>query len=176
MAPKKDDESSNLLKMLMSEADDLDLSDPTAQEADSPNDLMEPGFEISKLFAVVEFALRHAKDEDGLLSGINMMDREQAIKAIGGNFLFEVTSGGKTQFFRVDMRKDGRLIKGKGAAKPKPDVTIRVSDKDMVDLATGKANPQSMFLKGRLKVKGNIMLGLKMNTTLQREIGKLSKL
>lgn len=77
------------------------------------------------------------------------MDRQQAIKSISGNFLFEVTGPeGKVQHFRVDMRKEGRLIKGKGDARPKPDVTIRVADKDMVDLASGKANPQSMFLKG----------------------------
>lgn len=125
----------------------------------------------------IEFGLRHAKDEDGLVSGIDMMDRQQAIKAIGGNFLFEVTGPeGKVQHFRVDMRKEGKLIKGKGDARPKPDVTIRVSDRDMVALSTGKANPQSMFLKGRLKVKGNIMLGLKMNNILQKEISKLSKL
>lgn len=81
------------------------------------------------------------------------MDRDQAIKAINGNFLFEVTGTGQdgkptTQFFRVDMRKEGKLIKGKGSGKPKPDVTIRVADKDLVALSTGKANPQSYFLKG----------------------------
>lgn len=81
------------------------------------------------------------------------MDREQAIKAINGSFLFEVAGTGEdgkstTQFFRVDMRKDGTIVKGKGPARPKPDVTIRVADKDLVALSTGKANPQSYFLKG----------------------------
>lgn len=38
--------------MLMSEAGDLDFTDPTRQEEDgSPNDLLEPGFEISKVGA-----------------------------------------------------------------------------------------------------------------------------
>lgn len=38
-------------QMLMTEAEDLDLSDPMNPEADSPNALMEPGFEISKVSA-----------------------------------------------------------------------------------------------------------------------------
>jgi predicted lipid carrier protein YhbT len=44
----------------------------------------------------------------------------------------------------------------------------------MVDLAMGKAMPQAMFLKGRLKVKGNLMLGLKVRAhTTGREARKL---
>lgn len=77
------------------------------------------------------------------------MDREAARKAISGNFLFEVTGPqGKVLHYRVDMRQSGTITKGKGPSRPKPDVTIRVSDKDMVALATGKAAPQAMFLKG----------------------------
>ncbi|PWN31078.1 hypothetical protein BDZ90DRAFT_230073 [Jaminaea rosea] len=179
MAPQKEEnESGNLLKMLMSEIDDLDLSDLDHPDESSPADLIEPGYEISKLFAIIEFGLRHANDEDGLLAGTDMMDREAARKAINGNFLFEVASSSSkdVSHFRVDMRSGGTIIKGKGPAKPKPDVTIRVADKDMVALAMGKVAPQSMFLKGRLKPKGNIMLGLKMNNVLQKEISKLSKL
>lgn len=79
------------------------------------------------------------------------MDREAARKAINGNFLFEVASSSSKDVahFRVDMRSGGTIIKGKGPAKPKPDVTIRVADKDMVALAMGKVAPQSMFLKGK---------------------------
>lgn len=46
----------------------------------------------------------------------------------------------------------------------------------MVQLATGQLNPQLAFLRGKIKVKGNIMLGLKMQTVLQQEVGKMSKL
>ncbi|CAO1621387.1 unnamed protein product [Parajaminaea phylloscopi] len=171
------EEQANLLKMLLSEIDNLDLRDLDHPDEADPGELLEPGFEISRLFAIIEFGMRHAKDEDGLLSGLDMMDREAARKAVAGNFLFEVSGpDNKVLHYRVDMRQSGAITKGKGPAKPKPDVTIRVSDKDMVALATGKAAPQSMFLKGRLKPKGNIMLGLKMNNVLQKELGKLSKL
>lgn len=36
-------------QMLMSEAGDLDFTDPTREEENSPNELLEPGFEISKV-------------------------------------------------------------------------------------------------------------------------------
>lgn len=114
------------------------------------------------------------------------MDRPEALKAINGTFLFEVSSPSlpssspppKSISFIVDMRKTGqisKLVQSEGAssssakAPRKPDVTIRVADKDMVDLAMGKAMPQAMFLKGRLKVKGNLMLGLKVRTRSNRE-------
>lgn len=38
------------------------------------------------------------------------------------------------------MRKEGTFYLGKGPPKTKPDVTITVSDKDMVNLSTGKLN------------------------------------
>lgn len=59
-------------QMLMSELDDLDLSDLDHPDESSPADLIEPGYEISKLFAIIEFGLRHANDEDGLLAGTDM--------------------------------------------------------------------------------------------------------
>jgi hypothetical protein len=58
-----------------------------------------------------------------------------------GVFLFVVTNANKDkQEFLVEMRKTGSFYLGKGPPKTKPDVTISVSDKDMVDLSTGKLN------------------------------------
>lgn len=134
-----------------------------------------------------------------------MMNRSEAVKAVNGTFLFEVTSKKAKEPVRyyVEMRKEGRIQKvddPKGI-KPKPDVTLRVSDKDMVALATGQMNPQvsrasilpyvfrhsrehalivvfyfqMAFMKGRIKVKGNVMLGLRMQTVLMKEVAKMGR-
>lgn len=42
------------------------------------------------------------------------------------------------------------------------DTTLTVSDDDFVDIALGKINPQVAFMKGKLKISGNIMLTQKL--------------
>lgn len=126
----------------------------------------------------------HAKDEDGILAGMDMMSREEAVKALvskeqkkeenknracciyygrsrllsycteilsallqKGIFLFVVTNtNGDKQEFLVEMRRAGTFYLGKGPPKTKPDVTISVADKDMVNLSTGKMNVSVVIL------------------------------
>ena len=45
----------------------------------------------------------------------------------------------------------------------KPDVTATVEDDDLLKILTGRVNPQRLFMMGRVKVKGNIMLLQKLN-------------
>ena len=48
----------------------------------------------------------------------------------------------------------------------KADITITIKDDDMVDLASGKLNPQQAFMKGKLKIKGNMGLAMKLGTVI----------
>lgn len=56
----------------------------------------------------------------------------------------------------------------------KPDVTATVEDDDLLKILTGRVNPQRLFMMGRVKVKGNIMLLQKLNG-LWSEFQKLGK-
>lgn len=42
------------------------------------------------------------------------------------------------------------------------DTTLTVSDDDFIDIALGKINPQVAFMKGKLKIAGNILLTQKL--------------
>lgn len=51
----------------------------------------------------------------------------------------------------------------------KADTTLTVADSDMLDIALGKLNPQSAFMKGKLKITGNIMLTQKLVPLLKND-------
>ncbi|CAD6885722.1 unnamed protein product [Tilletia controversa] len=169
-----DEGTGNMLMTMMTQVEDLDFG---GEGENDPKRLLVEGFQVSRLFAIVDFALSQADVAEGILSGMDLISREKAIKAINGTFLIEaVGEGNKVQQFYVDMKKEGKISLGPGPAKPKPEVVIRVADRDMIALATGKITPQVAFMRGKIKVRGNIMKGLQMQNVMNRETSKLSKL
>jgi len=83
------------------------------------------------------------------------------VKAIGGVYQFDVTSAGKTKSWTVDL-KNGKGSVSEGPA-PKADCTLSTSDDDFVGMMTGKLNSQQLFMQGKLKMKGNMGLAMKLN-------------
>ncbi len=63
-----------------------------------------------------------------------------------------------------------------GSVKPgsvdKPDVTLTLSDADFLDMCTGKADPQKLFMGGKLKIGGNLMASQKLEflKTMDRKL------
>lgn len=93
-------------------------------------------------------------------------------------YVFEVKmgSGSRIERYWVDMRKTGSIKRLKENEKPpaRPDLLVRVGDRDMVALSLGSQTPQRAFLTGKLKAKGNIILGLRVSSVLSRELNKLT--
>ena len=50
---------------------------------------------------------------------------------------------------------------------PKADMTLTVKDDDMVALAMGQLNPQSAFMQGKIKIKGNMGVAMKLDAVNQ---------
>ncbi|XP_041659880.1 sterol carrier protein 2 [Cheilinus undulatus] len=96
---------------------------------------------------------------------------EQLVKKVGGVFAFKVKDGpeGKEATWIVDVKN------GKGSVSNDPDkkadVTLSMSDVDLLDLMTGKLNPQTAFFKGKLKIAGNMGMAMKLQN-LQITPGK----
>lgn len=68
----------------------------------------------------------------------------------------------------LDLKK-GEVYEGTPQEGVKPDTTLAVTDSDLVDIALGKINPQVAFMKGKLKITGNIMLTQKLVPLLKTE-------
>jgi len=79
------------------------------------------------------------------------------ISKIGGIFPFKV--GGKS--WMVDLKNSPGCVKA--SAPEKADCTVIANDTDFVDMMTGKANGQSLFMQGKLKLQGNMGLAMKLD-------------
>jgi len=98
---------------------------------------------------------------DGLAK--NIASNPDLVKTIGGVYQFDISSAGKTKTWTVDLKNGkGSVTEGPGKA----DCTITAADDDFVGMMTGKLNSQQLFMQGKLKIKGNMGLAMK--------LGKLS--
>ncbi|KAF9169333.1 hypothetical protein BGX21_005730 [Mortierella sp. AD011] len=131
----------------------------------SEKDLAYDGFESS--FLILQIA--------EYLDVLSEEERKAEVAKVRGIFLFNVKNDKKeTAVWMMDMKNGvGQMKKGKIEGL-KPDITLEMKDKDFVDLFMGKVNGQKAFMTGKIKVKGAIMLALKLDTMMkdtQEKIG-----
>lgn len=84
--------------------------------------------------------------------------KEKLCKEVNGTFLFVV--GGTS--YGVDI-KNAATAGVQSTAPEKADVTITIGEEDFVGLMTGKKSGQSLFMSGKLKVKGAMQLAMKLD-------------
>lgn len=74
-------------------------------------------------------------------------------------------SGDEGQY-HVDIA-DGAVASQKGAAT-NPDLTLSAAGDDLVKIFTGGLDPTAAFMSGKLKIKGNMALALKLQSLFTR--------
>lgn len=96
------------------------------------------------------------------------------VKKINGIYAFNVTDGpdNATERWIVDVKNgNGSVQRG---SKGKADCTFTIKDKDLVDMISGKLQAQAAFFGGKLKVKGNMSMAMKLQQILPKHpIAKL---
>jgi putative sterol carrier protein len=86
-------------------------------------------------------------------------------KASAVNAVIEIqVTGPNGGTWTIDCTKPGGEITGGSAGTSK--LTVTISDADFVDMFLGKLKPQAAFLTGKVKVKGDIALALKLGNIL----------
>ncbi|PAA66673.1 hypothetical protein BOX15_Mlig027520g1 [Macrostomum lignano] len=98
---------------------------------------------------------------------------KELVNRIKGVFAFKVTGGrdGAEGLWIVDCKTGTGSVEFGG--KGKPDVTLTISDVDLLQLMSGRLNPQQAFFTGRLKLQGNMGLGMRLKEFQTKLSGKL---
>jgi putative sterol carrier protein len=86
-----------------------------------------------------------------------------AAKGVKAVYQFELAGdGGGTYHVTID---DGTMQVAEGAS-PAPSTTIKMTADDYVQMVNGKLSGTMAFMKGKLKVTGNVLLAQKMQAFL----------
>jgi len=99
--------------------------------------------------------------------GSALAEDPDLVKSVKGTFSFQITEKGKqVGSFHLDFNVSPPKITSNQTGL-KSDVTIKVSDDNLVLLADGKLNPMQAFMQGKIKVSGQIALAQKLDTVFK---------
>lgn len=101
-------------------------------------------------------------------------DKENLIEKVRGIYCFKVSKDGKVAMWIINAKNGKGKVEFNG--KEKPDVTFIMNDDDVVDLISGKLNPQKAFFQGKIKIQGNMGLALKLLELQKRASKRIEEL
>ncbi|KAJ2527546.1 hypothetical protein GGH20_003023, partial [Coemansia sp. RSA 1937] len=108
-----------------------------------------------------------------VLTSLSADDRKKEVNKTKAVYAFQVTNAKGKHFFVVDLKQAGKVTDGASEAEaakgqPKPDITITIDDGTFVKISEGKTTAAGEFMSGKVKIKGNMMLGMKLEPLLKR--------
>ncbi|KAJ1995994.1 hypothetical protein GGI25_000534 [Coemansia spiralis] len=110
----------------------------------------------------------------GVLASLSPEGRKKEVNKTKAVYAFEVSNAkGKKHYFVVDLKQIGKVTDGAteeeaGKGQPKPDISIALADETLLKIADGKTTAAGEFMSGKVKIKGNMMLGMKLEPLLKR--------
>ena len=90
-----------------------------------------------------------------------MPSRFRADKATGTSAVIQYDVSGEGGGTWNAVIKDGACAVSPGAAQ-NPNLTLQISAQDWLDMLSGKQSGQMLFMSGKLKVKGDMGLAMKL--------------
>ena len=92
-----------------------------------------------------------------------MASRFKADRAAGTNAVIQYDISGDGGGTWNAVIKDGACTVTPGPGT-NPNLTLQVSAQDWLDMTSGKQNPQMLFMSGKLKLKGDMGLAMKLGS------------
>ncbi|ELU18275.1 hypothetical protein CAPTEDRAFT_166703 [Capitella teleta] len=124
-----------------------------AQQGGKPKDFSQVGSELENTFKAVE----------GLLSA-------DLVKTVNGVFVFDLGDAGS---FYLDL-KNGNGAAGKGPApQGEANVNMILNAENFVKMFAGKLNPTTAFMSGKLKIKGDLGMAMKLEKIMKQTRSQL---
>ena len=87
-------------------------------------------------------------------------DDPSVVEGFDGVLDFKIT-GDQGGDWSVEIRD--KVLNVKEGSHEKPDIQVTMKGQDFVNFINGKLNGQMAFMTGKLKVKGNMQLAMKLN-------------
>jgi putative sterol carrier protein len=101
-----------------------------------------------------------------VFDGISSRIAADPSKVAGMNAIYAFDLGGAQPGQYHISLKDGTADVGEGAPE-NPNITISMKSEDFVDLADGKLDPTMAFMSGKIKIKGDMGLAMKLQSVLR---------
>lgn len=112
-----------------------------------------------------------AESVEGVFNMISVYVNDDLVNQVGGVFVFDVK--GEPSKWYVDL-KNGKGSVGKGdPPSGKADVTFCLERDTFVKMFTGKLNPTSAFMSGKLALKGDLPMAMKLDRLMGEMRSKL---
>ena len=87
------------------------------------------------------------------------------VKGMNAVYAFDLGDAEDGGQYHISL-KDGSADVGAGAPE-NPNITITMKPSDFVDLATGKLDGTMAFMSGKIKIKGDMGLAMKLQSVLR---------
>lgn len=94
-----------------------------------------------------------------------MNNHPDGIKGVNTVYQFDL-SGDEEGVYQVVLRDD--QVQLYDEVKEDPNCTLQLSDKNLLKLIAGNLNPTVAYMSGKLKIKGELGLALKLQSILKK--------
>ncbi|KAJ6638080.1 Hydroxysteroid dehydrogenase-like protein 2 [Pseudolycoriella hygida] len=108
---------------------------------------------------------------EGLFSKIEQQLNEDLVKRVNAVYAFNV-KGEEAGIWFLDL-KNGSGKCGKGESATPADSTLSMDSKNFFEMFTGKLNPASAFMSGKLKITGDLQKAMKLEKLMKSLKSKL---
>lgn len=88
----------------------------------------------------------------------------EKVEGINATFLFDLSANGLAHQYHIAV-SDGKAMVNEGGVD-NPSITVAMDTGDFVAVANGQLNPMTAFIGGRIRIKGDIMLAMKLQSLL----------